>query len=76
VRSRQNFDGGLALRIGAGVLRERVGPSIALTGPETVPPSAEAMKASWLTSVLCQDVKGASVVGFEILGGSDGTSSR
>jgi thiamine kinase-like enzyme len=34
------------------------------------------MTVPWLTSVLCREVPGASVIDFEILGGSDGTSSR
>jgi hypothetical protein len=41
-----------------------------------VPPAAGAVTPEWLTEVLCGGVSGGRVVGVELLGGSDGTSSR
>jgi hypothetical protein len=42
---------------------ERLGPKTKLTSTATVPPSAEAITAEWLTSVLCvgTDAKVATV---------------
>ena len=67
---------GLAGRVAGHVARERVGPALRLDTPEAVPSSAEALTEQWLTWVLCADVPAAEVVGFEVLPGSDGTSSR
>ncbi|MDX8150357.1 phosphotransferase [Patulibacter brassicae] len=54
---------------------ERVLPSRPRTAQD-VPRSAADLTDEWLTAVLCRDVPGARVVGHEIHGGSDGTSSR
>lgn len=66
----------MVAQVGATVVLERVGPAPRLDHPGAVPPRAEALTASWLTSVLAAGVPGAEVNHFEILGGSDGTSSR
>lgn len=67
---------GLAGRVAGHVARERVGPALRLDTPDAVPASAESLTTSWLTWVLCAGVPSAEVVGFEVLPGSDGTSSR
>ncbi|AII10913.1 aminoglycoside phosphotransferase family protein [Rhodococcus opacus] len=41
-----------------------------------VPSSAETLTPEWLTDLFCREVPGAEVVGFDRVGGSDGTSSR
>ena len=41
---------------------------------DDVPTSASALTAEWLTPALCRDVPGATVVEFEVLGGSAGTA--
>jgi hypothetical protein len=63
-------------QVAATVAFERVGPPPRLDRPGAVPPRAEAVTTAWLTEVLCGDVAGAAVTDVEILGGSDGTSSR
>lgn len=63
-------------QVAATVALERVGPGPRLDRADAVPPRAEALTATWLTAVLGADVPGAEVERFEILGGSDGTSSR
>jgi Phosphotransferase enzyme family len=65
----------LAARVAANVARERVAPE-RLASRDQVPPSASSLTNEWLTAVLCRDVHDAAVVGFEVVGGSDGTSSR
>lgn len=67
---------GMAARVAGHVGRERLGPAIRLSSPESVPPSADSVTEQWLTWALCSDVPGARVVSFEVLPGSDGTSSR
>jgi thiamine kinase-like enzyme len=49
---------------------------VRLASLDDVPPSASALTNAWLTAALCRDVPDAAVVGFEVVGGSDGTSSR
>lgn len=65
----------LAARVAVNVARERVAP-VRLASLHDVPPSASALSNEWLTAALCRAVPGASVVGFQVVGGSDGTSSR
>jgi hypothetical protein len=40
------------------------------------PPNVDAITPQWLTAVLGADVPGAEVTSFDVVGGSDGTSSR
>jgi hypothetical protein len=63
-------------QVAATVAVERVGPAPRLDRPGAVPPRAEVVTTAWLTEVLCAGVAGAAVTDVEILGGSDGTSSR
>lgn len=65
----------MAGKVVANVVRERVRP-VSVTSLDDVPPSTEALTPEWLTAALCREVPGARVVEFEVLGGSDGTSSR
>ncbi|HWJ82498.1 MAG TPA: phosphotransferase [Nocardioides sp.] len=65
----------VAGKIAATVARERFS-SPRVTSAHQVPPTAEAITTEWLTAVLCGSVAGAAVVDFEVVGGSDGTSSR
>jgi hypothetical protein len=65
----------LAAKLVANVARERLAP-VAVTSLNDVPPSANALTNEWLTAALCREVPGAAVVDFEVIGGSDGTSSR
>lgn len=65
----------LAAKIAANVARERLLPKVA-TALEDVPASASALTTEWLTAVLCRNTPAAVVTNFEVLGGSDGTSSR
>ena len=65
----------LAAKLAANVARERFAPS-RVTSLKDVPPSANALTNEWLTAALCRDVPGSVVVDFDIVGGSDGTSSR
>ena len=65
----------LAAKLAANVARERLAPP-RVTSLKDVPPSANALTNEWLTAALCRDVPGAAVVDFEVVGGSDGTSSR
>lgn len=64
-----------AVKVGLAVARERVRP-VRVTSLNEVPPNADALTAEWLSSVLCRDTQEARVVDFEVVGGSDGTSSR
>lgn len=63
-------------QVAATVTRERFGPTIRLRGPDDVPPNASAITPDWLTGALCRDVPDAEVVSVDVIGGSDGTSSR
>src|SRR5919205_890647 len=65
----------LAAKVAANVARERLTP-VRLTSLSDVPPSASALTTGWLTAALCRDAPDAAVVDFELVGGSDGTSSR
>jgi hypothetical protein len=65
----------LAAKLAANVARERLAPP-RVTSLKDVPPSANALTNEWLTAALCRDVPGAAVIDFEVIGGSDGTSSR
>ncbi|WP_182379416.1 aminoglycoside phosphotransferase family protein [Nocardioides sp. WS12] len=58
------------------VARERFGPAVKLDRPDAVPPNAETVTTDWLTQALCRAVPGAAVTSIDIIGGSDGTSSR
>jgi hypothetical protein len=58
------------------VARERWGPAIQVRSAGEVPASVSSLTEEWLTAVLCRGVPGAHVVGFDVTGGSDGTSSR
>ncbi len=60
----------------ATVARERLGSPTTVHRRPQVPASAAAVTPQWLTDVLCREVPGAEVVGLELTGGSDGTSSR
>lgn len=63
-------------RVTATAMTDKVGLTGAASTHVQPPASAERLTAEWLTGALCADVPGASVTGFEIAGGSDGTSSR
>lgn len=65
----------LGLRVAGNVLAEKIRPVKVTTAAQT-PPSADAITTRWLTAVLCKDVPGAVVESFDVVGGSDGTSSR
>ena len=54
---------------------ERVSRAEALTASD-VPVSAKNISTAWLTAVLCGGHPGAAVVGFDVPGGSSGTSTR
>lgn len=64
-----------AAKLAGNVARERVVPG-KVTTLEEIPPSAAALSREWLTAALCGSVPGAAVDAFEVVGGSDGTSSR
>lgn len=63
-------------QVAATVALERVGPGPRLDHAGAVPPRAESLTREWITAALGAGVPGAEAVRFEILGGSDGTSSR
>ncbi len=65
----------LAARVTGNHLREKVRP-VRVTRADETPPNVEAITPQWLTAVLCAGVPGAVVERFEVVGGSDGTSSR
>jgi hypothetical protein len=65
----------VAAKLAVNVARERLLPGRVRTLNE-VPHSADAVTNEWLTAVLCRDTPGAAVVDFQVVGGSDGTSSR
>ncbi len=65
----------LAAKIAVNVARERLLPTVA-TALEDVPASASALTTEWLTAVLGRNTPAAVVTDFEVVGGSDGTSSR
>lgn len=54
---------------------ERLRPRRAVHAGD-VPRSVAALTVEWLTAVLCTGHRGARVVGFEVVGGSDGSTSR
>jgi hypothetical protein len=56
-------------------LREKVRPVRVHEAAQT-PPNVAAITPQWLTAVLGADVPGAEVTSFDVVGGSDGTSSR
>jgi len=60
----------------ATVAQERLGPAPLVHDRSQVPASAASVTPAWLTEVLCSDVPGARVIGVQLTGGSDGTSSR
>ncbi|KMO72513.1 phosphotransferase [Mycolicibacterium obuense] len=66
---------GIAARLAINVARERFWPGRVRT-LDDVPHTAEAVTTEWLTAVLCRDAPGAAVVSCDVVGGSDGTSSR
>lgn len=66
----------MAARVAGHVGRERFGPRLRLDTPDAVPASAEVLTTQWLTWALCAEVPGAQVTRFEVLPGTDGTSSR
>src|SRR5688572_27969794 len=65
----------LGARVVGNHLREKVRP-VRVTTAEQTPLSVDAITPQWLTAVLCGAVPGAAVEHFEVVGGSDGTSSR
>lgn len=65
----------LAARLAGQVALERIRPTEP-RGLTDIPVSAEVRSTAWLTEVMCREVPGASVNGVEVVGGSDGTSSR
>ena len=65
----------LAVKLAANVARERLVPG-RVTSLRDVPISADVLTTEWLTAALCREAPGAAVVDFEVVGGSDGTSSR
>jgi hypothetical protein len=65
----------IAAELAAHLVRERLVP-VRVTSIEDVPPSADALTNEWLTAALCAEVPGAAVIDVEVVGGSDGTSSR
>ena len=65
----------LAAKLAANVALERLMPG-RVTSLKDVPPSAGALTNEWLTAALCREVPDALVVDLEVVGGSDGTSSR
>src|SRR6201997_5796554 len=65
----------IATKLAANVARERLAPA-RVTSLNDVPPSANALTNEWLTAALCREIRGAAVVDFDVVGGSDGTSSR
>ena len=64
-----------ATKLAVNVARERFAP-VRVCSLDDVPPSAKALTTDWLTAVLCREAPDAAVTGFEVVGGSDGTSSR
>jgi hypothetical protein len=67
---------GSVLRTGATVAAERVRAPEPPTTLEEVPISADNLTSEWLTAALCREHPGAAVTGFDLGGGSDGTSAR
>jgi len=65
----------VATKVGAQILRERLRPRPAVTAAD-IPVRLDALTDDWLTAVLCREAPGARVLGHELVGGSDGTSSR
>lgn len=68
--------GGLVGRVGAQILRERIGPAIRPSNGAQVPPSAEHITPEWATAILCRDVPEARVTDVRIGRGDNGTSAR
>ncbi|GAA0606057.1 phosphotransferase [Sporichthya brevicatena] len=67
---------GSVLRVGATVASERARGRGPVTAPDAVPARVEDLTPEWLTAALCRERPGARVVGVELGGGSEGTSSR
>lgn len=65
----------LAAAVAVNAARERLRP-VRVSDADEVPPSIDAITPAWLTAVLCAEEPGAAVESFDVLGGSDGTSSR
>jgi hypothetical protein len=65
----------LGTRVVGNHLREKVRP-VRVTSPAETPPNVDAITPQWLTAVLCRHTPGAAVTSFDVVGGSDGTSSR
>lgn len=61
--------------IGAHVIWERVAGPTAIRSDE-IPRSIETVTRAWLSKALCSEHPGAEVLGFQITGGSDGSTSR
>lgn len=57
-------------------IMEAEGNSPVAPDADAIPPRIDAITADWLTVVLCQRHRGAFVTGLDIVGGSDGTTSR
>ncbi|WP_353361274.1 phosphotransferase [Mycobacterium sp.] len=75
----QSGNSGAALmlaRIAGGVIADRLGIGRTCDSTTRIPARAEDISPHWLTEALCASVLGAHVVDSEVLGGSDGTSSR
>lgn len=61
-------------RVGVKVAREKLRP--ASSGGDSVPLKVEGLTEEWLTEALCRDHPAAQVTGFELLAGSEGTTTR
>ena len=66
----------IAGQIASSIVSERFLPQAPIKSPAVVPPSAEAITAEWLTSVLCSQVAGARVADVTVSRGDNGTSAR
>lgn len=62
-------------RLGAHAVREKVRP-VRPTSIDQVPASPELLTVEWLTAALCSAHPGATVTGYSLGGGSDGSTSR
>lgn len=63
-------------RVTVTALTDKAGLTGAAASHLDPPASATRLTPAWLTGALCAQVPGARVTGFDIVGGSDGTSSR
>jgi len=75
LRDQLTLSGSVA-RVGATVASERLRGRKPVTDPAAVPARVEDLTPEWLTSALCGERPGARVVGVQLEGGSEGTSSR